>query len=308
MTNVLPESCYVILHIALGPAHAVEHTPLIVEKDGDRFELREDIWIERLNERLAKNIQQACEPPHYNISGHPWDRHLYAFVRRAPKVEKTNNEGTGDLFTTVALSRLINPTSTGERYCAKVFHYGLDDSAIQAFQFRGISPDVFLPKNQRDWLSVQDGEYLRKLMSWVSQKPMHGRVHRAYWYHEYALRSYYLDARWTLVVSGLEALVNVDEQKVREQFRVRVKQIAGELQITISANELDKAYTMRSKLVHGEKLLFGVETELPKDQQSELYEKLELVLRKTVRRCLEDERFGDYFRDDKAVKERWRVP
>src|SRR5215469_3808019 len=172
MNKVLPQPCYVVLHIAPGHGQVVEQSPLIVQKDGDRFELREDIWIERLNERLAKNIQQACEPPHYNISGDLRDRHLYAFVRRAPKVEKTNNEGISDLFTTVALSRLINPTSTGERYCAKIFQYGSDDSAIQAIQFRGISPDVSLPKNPRDWLSVQDGKYLRKLMSWVSQKPM----------------------------------------------------------------------------------------------------------------------------------------
>jgi hypothetical protein len=308
MNKVLPESCYVVLHIAPGRGVVVGHSPLIVSNDGERFQLRDDIWIERLNERLAKNIQQACEPPHYNISGHPWDRHLYAFVRRAPKVEKTNNEGIGDLFTTVALSRLINPTSTGERYGAKVFHYGLDDSAIQAIQFRGISPDVFLPKNPRDWLSVEDGEHLRKLMPWVSQKPMHGRVHRAYWYHEYAMRSYYLDARWTLVVSGLEALVNVEEQNVRKQFSVRVRQIADELQVKLGPSELNKAYTLRSKLVHGETFLFGLETEIPKDQQSDLYERLELVLRKTIRRCLEDEEFSDHFRDDKAVKQRWRVP
>lgn len=308
MNKALPESCYVVLHIAPGHGLVVGHSPLIVHNDGERFQLREDIWIERLNERLAKNIQQACEPPHYNISVQPWDRHLYAFVRRVPSIEKTNNEGISELFTTVALSRLINPTSTGERYCAKVFHFGLDDSAIQAIQFRGISPDVFLPQNPRDWLSVEDGEHLRKLMSWVSQKPMHGRVHRAYWYHEYAMRSYYLDARWTLVVSGLEALVNVEEQNVRKQFRVRVKQIADELQVKLSISGLNKIYTLRSKLVHGETFLFGLQTELPKDQQTELYEKLELVLRKTIRRCLEDEQFSDYFRDDKAVKQRWRVP
>jgi hypothetical protein len=307
VNKLLPESCYVVLHIAPGHDREVGRSPLIVQNDGDRFELREDIWIERLNEQLAKNIQQACEPPHYNISGHPWDRHLYAFVRRVPKVEKTNNEGMGDLFTTVAVSRLINPTSTGERYCAKVFHFGLSDSAIQAIQFRGISPDVFLSKNPRDWLSVQDGGALRKLMPWVSQRPMHSRIHRAYWYHEYAMRSYYLDARWTLVVSGLEALVNVEEQNVRQQFRVRVKQIADELQIKVTISELNKAYTLRSKLVHGETFLFGLETMLPKDQQSEIYQKLELVLRKTIRCCLEDEQFSNYFRDDQAVKRRWKV-
>jgi hypothetical protein len=278
-----------------------------VQNDGDRFQLRDDIWIERLDEQLAKNIQQACEPPHYNTQGRPWDLHLYAFVRRVPKEEKSNHEGMSDLFTTVALSRLINPTSTGERYCAKVFQYGLKDSPIQAIQFRGISPDVFLGKNPRDWLSVEDGEALRKLMPWASQKPMHSRVHRAYWYHEYATRSYYLDARWPLVVSSFEALVNVDDQHVRQQFRERVKQIADEFQVRITAGELNKAYTLRSKLVHGEKFLFSLETVLPKSQQSEIYEKLELILRKTICRCLEDEQFSNHFRDKQAVKNRWKV-
>jgi len=301
------DACYVVLHIAPGHGPEVGSIPLIVQNDGDRFELTDDIWIERLNEQLAKNIQKACEPPHYNISGSAWDRHLYAFVRRVPKVEKTNYEGMGALFTAVALCRLINPTSTGERYCAKVFQVGSNDSPIQAIQFRGISPDVFLGKNARDWLSVHEGKALRKLMPWALQKPMHARVHRAYWYHEYAMRSYYLDARWTLIVSGLEALVNVEEQNVRHQFRVRVKQIADEFQIKINTGELNKAYTLRSKLVHGERFLFSLETVLPKDQQGEIYGRLELVLRKTVLRCLEDEKFGEYFRDDKAVKKRWTI-
>jgi hypothetical protein len=307
VNKLVLDSCYVVLHIAPGHGPEVRPNPLIVQNDGDRFELRDDIWIERLNEQLAKNIQKACEPPHYNIGGTAWDRHLYAFVRRVPKVEKSNYEGMGELFTAVALSRLINPTSTGERYCAKVFQFGLKDSSIQAIQFRGISPDVFLGKNPRDWLSAQDGEGLRKLMPWASQKPMHSRVHRAYWYHEYAMRSYYLDARWTLVVSGLEALVNVEEQNVRQQFRDRVKQVADEFQIKVSTGELNKAYTLRSKLVHGERFLFSLETVLPKDQQGEIYGKLELVLRQTILRCLEDEQFGNHFRDDKAVKKRWKI-
>ena len=35
------------------------------------------------------------------------------------------------------------------------------------------------------------------------------RVRRAYWNHAYAMRTAYLDMRLPLVVSGLEALVNV---------------------------------------------------------------------------------------------------
>jgi hypothetical protein len=307
MNQPLPESCYVILHIAPGHGSIDAQDRLIVQIDRERFDLGDDVWIERLDEQLAKNIQQACEPPHFNIQGRPWDRHLYAFMRRVPKIEKSTHEGMNELFTTVALSRLINPTSAGERYCGKIFHYGLKDSAIQAIQFHGISPDVFLGKNPRDWLSVQDGEALRKLMPWASQKPMHSRIHRAYWYHEYAMRSYYLDARWTLVVSGLEALVNVEGHDVGQQFRARVKQIADQFQIKIASSELSKAWKLRSNLVHGQRFLFGLEKVLPKDEQSELYNKLELILRKTVRYCLENENFANYFRDEKTVKRRWKV-
>jgi hypothetical protein len=145
-------------------------------------------------------------------------------------------------------------------------------------------------------------------MPWVSsKKPMHARVHRAYWYHEYAMRSYYLDARWTLAVSGLEALVNVEPQNVTQKFSNRVAQIADEFKIQLSVDELRKAYALRSKLAHGESFLFNLETKLSKEAQREIYGKLELVLRRAVRRCLEDETFGNFFRDGEAVKKRWKV-
>src|ERR1700730_6444634 len=201
MSVTLPKGCYVALHIGLGPSRIEEASgaQMIVTDQSNRFELSDDVWIERLDEQLAKHIQTACEPPHYNIGRVERDRHLYAFVRRAPELEKSNHEGTAELFATVALSRFLHPTSIGERYCARVFHFGLAESAIQAIQPRGISPDVFLGLNKRDWLSVEDGEELRRLTPWLSRgKPMHPRVHRAYWYHEYTMRSYYLDARWTL--------------------------------------------------------------------------------------------------------------
>ena len=308
MTATLPTGCYVMLHIGTGPSRIDDNSSsrLIVTDDRKRFELSEEIWIERLDGQLAKHIQKACEPPHYNISHVEQDRHLYAFVRRVPEIEKTSHEGRAELFATVALSRLIRPTSTGERYCTKVFHFGLPDSAIQAIQPRGMSVDVVLGRNPTDWLSVEDGEQLRKLMPWLSKdKPMQSRVHRAYWYHEYAMRSYYLDARWTLVVSGLEALINVDEDHVTRQFCGRGRQLADEFQVDLTDQELRHAYRLRSKLVHAETFLYGLETVPANSEHSNLYEKLELLLRATIRRCLLDEGFGNFFRDDAAVKARW---
>jgi hypothetical protein len=307
MNDLLPEGCYVMLHIGTGPSHSEEKSgsPLVVT-GSDHFVLSEDIWIERLDEQLAKHIQKACEPPHYKIDSIEQDRHLYAFVRRASAVEKSNYEGMEELFAVIALSRLIHPTSIGDRYCAKVFHFGLKDSAIQAIQYRGISPDAFLSGKQRDWLSVEDADNLRRLMPWLSKdKRMPDRVHRAYWNHEYAMRSFYLDARWILVVSGLEALISIGEKDNSRQFRDRVQQLAGEFQIDFTDNDLRLAHKLRSKLVHAESFLHGLETILPKSQHNHLYEKLESLLRMTVRRCLLDENFGSFFRDDAAVEVHW---
>ena len=108
-----------------------------------------------------------------------------------------------------------------------------------------MSPDVTLVTNLRDWLSVEDGEGLRKLMPWLSKK-MHERVHRAYWNHEYAMRSYYLDARWPLVVSGLEALISIGEDDPSWQFRDRARQLASEFKIDLTDYDLRVAYRLRS--------------------------------------------------------------
>jgi len=78
-----PKSCYVILHIATGPSRVeIDSAPTLIVTGTERFTLNQDIWIERLGEEIAKNIQRACEPPHYRIDKVDRDRHLYAFVRQ----------------------------------------------------------------------------------------------------------------------------------------------------------------------------------------------------------------------------------
>ena len=306
LNDSFAQGCYVVLHMAPTPSAFAEAngSPLIVSDASTHFQLSEDIWIERLDERLAKNIQQACEPAHYKINNAGYDRHLYAFVRRANTGEKSKYEGMSDLHALIALSRLVNPTSTGDRYCAQVFQYGAKDSPVYAIQYRGMSPDVALATNSRDWLSVEDGEFLCKLMPWLLKK-MHPRVHRAYWNHEYTMRSYYLDARWPLVVSGLEALISVGEDDPSWQFRDRGRQLASEFKIDLTDDDLRVAYRLRSKLVHAEGFLSGLETVLPQNEHSPLYGKLESLLRQTLRRSLMDETFGGIFRDDDSVKARF---
>ena len=303
----LPKPCYVILHIGAGPTYLQEASgPTLVVKDSERFFLSDDIWIERLEEPLAKKVQKACEPPHYNIGTQEHDRHLYAFVQHVADIEHRPYEGLETLHAVLALSRLIHPTSVGDRYCAKIFHYGLPDSSIYAVQYRGISPDIFLRAKQSDWLSIEDGKTLRDLMPWLSNdKPMYPRVHRAYWYHEYVMRSSVLDIRLPLVATGLEALINTSEHGSGTQFHVRIPQLATASGIAFSEAEAKQAWKLRSKLAHAEAFLYGLDTVLPANEHNDLYEKLEAILRSTVLRCLQDESFGDCFRDKDAVDAHW---
>jgi hypothetical protein len=56
-----PKECYVVLHIGAGPSTSQDKIHPMIVRDGDpRFELSRDIWIERLDEQLAKNVRRAC--------------------------------------------------------------------------------------------------------------------------------------------------------------------------------------------------------------------------------------------------------
>jgi len=300
----LPNGCYVILHIRAGPPYPdLTISPQIAADT--RFELADDIWIEKLDMEFAIRIQRACEPAHYKIDNDVYDRHLYAFVRTIPENEATRNQGLEDLLTVVALSRFIRPTSTGERYCAKILPHWLPDPPIEGLRLAGC-PDVFLGDNSRDWLSPDDGSELLKLMPWVSvRKTMHKRVHHAYWNHEQAMRTYFLDMRWNLVVSGLEALITVEKRNVRRQFVNRVRKLAIEFGVDLSEAELHSAYTVRSGLAHAQGFLYSLDTALPASEHRPLYDKLETLLRMTVRRSFLDETFGQHFADKEAVTTKW---
>ena len=51
MNHSLPKDCYVALRIGTGPSHSA--APQLVVTGSERFELSDDVWIERLDEQLA---------------------------------------------------------------------------------------------------------------------------------------------------------------------------------------------------------------------------------------------------------------
>lgn len=310
--KLLPLDCYVVLHIRAGPPFPGAPNPEQIAADYP-FRLSDDIWIERFDEPFAINIQRACEPANYKTVNHVRDRHVYAFVRREPEGEKIHrrkpgsvvrDEGIIPLFTVIALSRLVHPTTTGNRYCAKIYPFPVNDPVIQALTVGGANPDVTFGDVAYDWLSPSHGEELRQLMVWVDEaRPMLKRVHHALWKHEDAARTYFLDSRFPTVVAGLEALITVEQYKTGARFVRRVGQLASEFGIVLTETELTQAFDLRSALAHGQSFLYDLREVLPPDEQPPLYNKLERLLRCVVKRCLLDVEFCARFQDDQSVKE-----
>jgi hypothetical protein len=302
----LPLDSYVILHTHLGPSYPTTH----IATNGP-FALSDDMRIETLDTDFAKKVIRACEPPHHHITTDVRDIHLYAFVRKIPKTlpppgtAMPSHYHLRPLLTAVALSRLVRPTSTGDRYVAQVFPYS-DDPAIQAIQMSDVCPDVYTGDAKQDWLSPEDGDELRELMMWISEEhQMLERVQRAFWHHDTAMRTYYLDSRWTFIAAGLEALLTVEETNVRFQFKSRASRLAAEVGVDLSPDEALDAYTVRSKLGHGQEFLFGIHRTIPADKHRPLYDKLETTLRLAVKRCLLDSSFAKYFASAENVNDRW---
>ena len=174
-------------------------------------------------------------------------------------------------------------------------------------QISGISRQAFLsPSRTRDWLTDAEASVLGELVPTI-RRELPRRIHNALWHHEYASRTYYLDHRWTLVCTGLEALVHTDRNRNTAQFSLRVPQLASELGIRISEPDAIYAYDLRSRLAHGVSFLSTGTSQGPTASQVQLYDRLEDTLRAAVLRGMQDKSFGDCFREDAQIRNRWPI-
>jgi hypothetical protein len=299
----------VVLHTNVGIFGKAAELQMLPPLDR-RLDLSDRIWIGRLEGDIAKSLLETCEPRTVGLG--PIFRQfsqLYAFVR---EVEQIDDEPYGwdrgnELGATIALSRLIQPTSVGFTYAARV---GYDKEGLKQMypaQITGTGKDVFLsPNHTRDWLTEPEAASLRELIPNLhSQLPK--RIHSALWHHEYVARTYYLDYRWTLVCTGLEALVHTDRYHSTAQFSKRVPALAVELGIDISESAANEGYDLRSRLAHGASFLSTGTSQDPSAMQLELYDKLETILRLSVLRGMRDKSFSDIFSDDARIRDRWPI-
>jgi hypothetical protein len=259
---------------------------------------------------VADYVFDLCSP--HALKSEPVRQYnaLYAFIRG----DDANESGLKwdrdeHIQTAIALSRLAHPTSIGFEDSARLFLSvdGTDVHEAVPGPIKGFGAQAYVtdhPKNCRNWLTKDDAVLTRRLMEafYQSKDARLHRVTRALWFHEYTSRTYHLDLRWVLVVTGLEALINVDEQKMRQQFRTRTVGLANRCEVPWTDEDATLAYRLRSKLAHGQRVS---DTEL---EEHALYGRMETVLRVAVRKALLDAEFRSIFADENRIRVEWPLP
>ena len=91
------------------------------------------------------------------------------------------------------------------------------------------------------------------------------------------------------------------------QFKKRVSKLASELGVTLSENEADRAYDLRSGLAHGTSFLSTSTSRGATSDQIDWYDRLEDTLRLAILRAMQDRRFADVFMDDDQIRVKWVI-
>jgi len=270
------------------------------------YQLAADMSILRIEAETCRTIFDLSEPSYQGLPKPVVQfAQLYSFVREitGPAVPFEWDKD-GRLQTCVAVSRLLLPTTISLRYAARI-RYNTDKSIsdVSPADIRGVAIDTFLSDQpKRDWLTNTEADRLKHVIGRMDAKPLPPRANRAFWYHEYAVRTYYVELRWVYIATALESLVHIGRELSGLQFRERVSQMAAELGIKhFGPAEAKQAYHMRSQLAHGQQL-GGLAMA---DRQ--IYDAMESVLRGALLRCIEDDAFADALGDDQKLRKRWPV-
>jgi hypothetical protein len=272
----------------------------------NRFAVTDELWIGRIDEEAARIVIDLNEPSFHRAQKPALQfSQLYSYVREMKGPGNPYEWDTdGKLQECVGISRLLLPMSVAVRYAGRI-RYNTDNTIedIAPANIRGVGLDTFLSeKPERDWLTESDGARLSELIGKIRSQPLPPRATRAFWYHEYATRTYYVELRWLYVATALESLVHVGREYSGLQFRERVSRMATELGIpNFGPDEAKQAYHLRSQLAHGQKL--GGFT----GPDRALYDSMETVLRRALLRSIEDPDFSATLANDQKIRKRWPV-
>ena len=232
---------------------------------------------------------------------------LYAF-KRPDDADATGLEWDPQrcIEQAIALSRLVHPTSVSLEDTARLFLSPDGENVDEAVvgPIGDARAKAYVSETSRNWLTEDDATRLSGVVDafYESEETRPERITRALRFHEYAAQSLNLELRWVLVVTALEALINVEETRKRQQFRTRTLGLAEACSVAWTDDDAKEAYRLRSKLTHGQHVNdVGV-------AGHDLYCRMEEVLRVALRNGILDPGFADAFADDSCITSRWPIP
>jgi hypothetical protein len=265
-----------------------------------------DLWVGEIDHSLCERILDACDPAGENFKPVRQFGCSYAFYRaNAP----TNNglfsfDPDSLLYHCVALSRIVHPTSVGFTSAARILDWPNGDPQIIPVSHSTLNPAAFVIAPNENWLIPDDLPELRALLHALHKNPLPRRLEAALWHHEAAARNSFIDLRWPLLTTCLEALVRIKDEKMPSgQFagstRVFVNRLVaiGHLDpaLAVPEAELREIYAQRSLLAHG--LAYGGLDETSKA----LYRNQERLVRGVIRKALLDPTFRHIFQSDANI-------
>lgn len=253
---------------------------------------------------ILRDLLEACEP-----RGLDWEPPAksfgvnYAFFRRDAPDPYFSFDPDRRLWQSVQLSRLVHPTSVG---FAKAGRLTLDsDGKVKRFapsRLHGVGGRYFVAQPEKNWLSDEHIPFVRELLEGFDPDSLPERVLQALWQHEFLHQLYFVDTRWPLAASGLEAFIHTDPYQSTKQFVQRLLGVQEDLDIELADEEtLYRLYDRRSAVAHGKRL-----GDLDEETRAD-YVSLEDLLREVLRAAILDSDFASIFEDPHEIRSRWPI-
>jgi len=219
------------------------------------------------------------------------------------------------IYSAVALSRLVHPNTISTEYAARVICLNSGALEVHPGPVTRRSANAWAHESiKKRWLTRADSKALAVLLAtyWPIQAALPRRLRNAFWHHEYATQTRDPNVRLVLVATALEALVHTDRFKSTAQFG-RVAQLAAEVGLFFSTTDADDAYDLRSHFTHGDRLASLLDSSDEKQctaqeqRMNALLVAMEAILRKAIRRGIEDPVFRSVFEDAERIRARWPI-
>jgi hypothetical protein len=271
--------------------------------------LSPEMTLERLPPKDSELIRAACLPRgHFFYQVHQGGFY-YAYIWELPQRRFEDRPGwdpASELYPALAYSRLIVDNGHTTEYAARLIDY--EDGAKQvlaavaheaAIAFRA-DPSL------RDWMDASEAADLAALLSKVlghgaAKVTLPDRLLRANWVQEYAIRVRYGDLALPLLVTALEALLHTAQVASTKQFKARVAKLAADVELPVLEDWCAMVYDARSSGVHGK-----VTSAFSYEESAtglEYVSKIQMILRRAIRRAIDDPSFRATFESDDTVRE-----